>query len=106
MTPTAHFECNAFCRVLLRPAGPCLDGEKNLTDIGSGAGAICGAKCGVGQKCPTDVPAGMSAKPSCYHNEGLFAKYVQRALLNPNRTTTKACTPDELAAAAHRVVSW
>jgi hypothetical protein len=50
--------------------GACQSDEKNLTDI-TGGGAVCGAKCGIGKKCPTDVPAGMNAKPSCWHSVGL-----------------------------------
>jgi hypothetical protein len=49
--------------------GPCQSDEKNLT-FGDNH-AACGAKCGIGKPCPKDVPAGMTAKPDCFHNEGL-----------------------------------
>ena len=53
--------------------GACQSDEKNLTDI-TGGGAVCGAKCGIGHKCHTDVPAGMNAKPDCWHAVG-FSTY-------------------------------
>ena len=54
----------------------CEADEKNLTF--AGGDAVCGAKCGIGKACPKDVPAGMTAKPDCYHASGLATYCVAR----------------------------
>lgn len=56
--------------------GACEADEKNLTF--AGGDAVCGAKCAIGKPCPKDVPAGMTAKPSCFHAEGIVTYCVTR----------------------------
>ena len=50
----------------------CLADEKS-EDISSDTGAICSPKCtkkGIHEDCPSDVPAGVKANPSCCFDEG------------------------------------
>merc|ERR1719379_2560665 len=42
---------------------PCQSDEQIID--AAGRGLVCGAKCGGGVACPTDVPDGTTLKPSC-----------------------------------------
>jgi len=46
------------------PAAGCLSDETEISIQGT-TGDFCSPKCGLFKKCPTDVPAGVSAAPQC-----------------------------------------
>jgi hypothetical protein len=54
--------------------GACETKEVNITITGV-AGSVCSPPCGLGGKCPTDIPAGATAKPTCALTDTAGKKY-------------------------------
>jgi KDEL-tailed cysteine endopeptidase len=54
--------------------GPCMKGEENVTVTGV-KGPFCSPQCTAGIFCPSDKPAGVTAKPQCALQTSAGAKY-------------------------------